>query len=125
MAKFKVTRKQVPYSGGLKTSYTATLVKNREVSAEEFSEVLTKKTRVNPIDCLKLLMTVADEISSGLSEGNIVRVGHLGSFRISIKSGTADNPDAITPESLGIPKIVFTPSKEMKRKLEEIRYEKM
>ena len=42
MAKFKVTRKQVPYSGGLKTSYTATLVKNREVSAEEFSEVLTK-----------------------------------------------------------------------------------
>ena len=49
MAKFKVTRKQVPHSGGLKTSYTATLVKNREVSAEEFSEVLTKRTRVNPI----------------------------------------------------------------------------
>ena len=49
MAKFKVTRKQVPYSGGLKTSYTATLVKNREISAEEFSEVLTKRTRINPI----------------------------------------------------------------------------
>ena len=49
MAKFKVTRKQVPHSGGLKTSYTATLVKNREISAEEFSEVLTKRTRVNPI----------------------------------------------------------------------------
>lgn len=49
MAKFKVTRKQVPYSGGLKTSYTAALVKNREVSAEEFSEVLTKRTRINPI----------------------------------------------------------------------------
>ena len=125
MAKFKVTRKQVSHSGGLKTSYTATLVKNREVSAEEFSEVLTKKTRVNAIDCLKVLITVADEISTHLSEGNIVRVGHLGSFRISIRSGTADCPDSITPESLGTPKIIFTPSKEIKRKLEEIRYEKM
>ena len=115
----------MPHIGGLNTSYTATLVKNREVSAEEFSEVLTKRTRINPIDCLKLLMTVAEEISTNLSEGNIVRVGHLGSFRISIKSGTADTPNGITPESLGTTKIVFTTSKEMKRKLEEIRYEKM
>lgn len=125
-AKFKVTStyKRSRFMGSEKPSYTATLVKNREIKAKEFSEILAKRTRVSEIDCLKILMTISDEICKNLMEGNIVRVDHLGSFRITAKSTFSDTESGIIPQSLGGPKVVFTPSQEIKRTLSGIRYEK-
>ena len=125
-AKFKVTStyKRSRFMGSEKPSYTATLVTNREIKAKEFSEILSKRTRVNEIDCLKILMTISDEICKNLMEGNIVRVDHLGSFRITGKSTFSDTKSEVIPQSLGAPKVVFTPSQEIKKTLSGIRYEK-
>lgn len=125
-AKFKVTStyKRSRFMGNEERSYTATLVTNREIKAKEFSEILAKRTRISEIDCLKILMTISDEICKNLMEGNIVRVDHLGSFRITAKSTFSDTESGVIPQSLGAPKVVFTPSQEIKRTLSGIRYEK-
>lgn len=125
-AKFKVTStyKRSRFMGSEEPSYTATLVTNREIKAKEFSEILAKRTRISEIDCLKILMTISDEICKNLMEGNIVRVDHLGIFRITAKSTFSNTESGVIPQSLGAPKVVFTPSQEIKRTLSGIRYEK-
>ena len=125
-AKFKVTStyKRSRFMGSEKPSYTATLVTNREIKAKEFSEILAKRTRISEIDCLKILMTISDEICKNLMEGNIVRIDQIGSFRITAKSAIVKREEEVTPETIGSPSIVFTPSSELKKKLSGIRYEK-
>ena len=125
-AKFKVTStyKRSRFMGSEKPSYTATLVTNREIKAKEFSEILAKRTRISEIDCLKILMTISDEICKNLMEGNIVRVDHLGSFRITAKSTFSDTESGVIPQSIGAPTVIFTPSQEIKKTLSGIRYEK-
>lgn len=60
-AKFKITETRIGsrFGGVEKKGYTATLVTNREISAKEFSEILAEKTRLHPVDCLKVLMTIS------------------------------------------------------------------
>ena len=125
-AKFKIseTYKGSSFPETKEKAYTATLVTNREIKAKEFSEILSKKTRVNEIDCLKILMTISEEIANNLMEGNIVRIDQIGSFRITAKSAIVKREEEVTPETIGSPSIVFTPSSELKKKLSGIRYEK-
>ena len=125
-AKFKIseTCKGSSFQETKEKAYTATLVTNREIKAKEFSEILSKKTRVNEIDCLKILMTISEEIANNLMEGNIVRIDQIGSFRITAKSAIVKREEEVTPETIGSPSIVFTPSSELKKKLSGIRYEK-
>ncbi len=69
-------------------------------------------------------MTISEEIANNLMEGNIVRIDQIGSFRITAKSAIVKREEEVTPETIGSPSIVFTPSSELKKKLSGIRYEK-
>lgn len=74
-------------------------------------------------DVNNVISNFLDLLPNHLIDGKIVQLGDFGSFRISFSSeGVATEPEFDTHKIKGL-KVLFTPSADFKRKLEEIRFE--
>jgi predicted histone-like DNA-binding protein len=64
-------------------------------------------------------------MQDGLESGTIVRLGELGSLRISISSNGETNEEDVSVHSIKSSKCIFTPGKELKKMLKNLEYEKV
>jgi predicted histone-like DNA-binding protein len=55
------------------------------IDLDELSEKISNDTTVTQADCYAVIISLVNAVSHELEEGKIVRVGHLGSFQISVK----------------------------------------
>ena len=63
-------------------------------------------------------------MQDGLEEGVIVRLGDLGSLRLSISSSGEETDKDVTSHSIKGGKCIFTPGKALKHMLNNLEYEK-
>ena len=70
-------------------------------------------------------MCIRDSVSiEHLANGQIVRLGDLGSVRVSFSSEGADKESDITANSITDARIIFTPSPRLKEMLKTLKFEK-
>lgn len=70
---------------------------------------------------IEAFLTVAPE---KLADGKIVELGEFGTFRVSISSEGAENPDEVTSRSVTDARVIFTPGKRFKQVLDTIKFQK-
>jgi predicted histone-like DNA-binding protein len=85
---------------------------------------IEKVSTVSGADIRAVLYAMVDVMKDALEDGQIVRLGDLGSLRISISSNGEENAGDVNSSSVKGAKTVFTPGKQLKTMLKSATYEK-
>lgn len=124
--KYKVIERGEPgvAGGGTKKFYASANVTG-EKSLTGLTRDIEKISTVSGADIRAVLYALVDTMTGALSEGQIVRLGELGSLRVSISSEGKEKEKEVTPATIKQARVVFTPGKAIKDMLETVTYEKM
>ncbi|MGV4530558.1 HU family DNA-binding protein, partial [Ornithobacterium rhinotracheale] len=68
---------------------------------------------------------LVDVMQSSLSDGEIVRLGELGSMRVNISSEGKAKEEEVTQNAIRGAKVIFTPGTDLKKMLNNLSYEKV
>jgi nucleoid DNA-binding protein len=72
-----------------------------------------------------VVIGLVNEITTALEQGNIVRLGHLGSFQISVQSTASTTPEEVDKSKIKRSSIVFRPGKKLKLMLKNLVFKKL
>jgi len=95
-----------------------------EVTLRELAEEIAKISTVSVIDTKAVLDSLLEVIPSHINDSEIVRLGELGSFAITLKSEGADTEDAFTASMIKRVKLLFKPGKLFKKQMATADFKK-
>jgi predicted histone-like DNA-binding protein len=75
-------------------------------------------------DIRAVLYAMVDVMQDALANGQIVRVGELGSLRVSLSSEGKEKPEKVNAAAIKGARVVFTPGKDIKNMLANLSYSK-
>lgn len=110
--------------GGIK-KYYAIAISSGEHSLIKLSTYISKATTVNKADVLAVLSSLVEFMIIELSDGSIIRLGELGSLRLSIHSEGVENEEDLKASSIKDVSIIFTPGAELRKTLKTLDFEKI
>ncbi len=124
--KIKAVEKPQPgvSGGGIKKFY-ASPVHDGEISLDSLTKAIEKTSTVNGADIHAVLYAMVEEAVLGLSEGRIIRLGDLGSLRITISSEGHTTSDEVTAASVKKAGVIFTPGKKLQEMLAVTKFTKV
>ena len=123
--KYKVIAKGQPgIKGGGKKQYYASIVNQDIQGIDKITEEVEKASTVNGADIRAVLYGAVEAINGFLEDGDIVRLGDLGSFRLSLSSTGEAKPEDVTVSSINGARIIFTPGAMLKTLLANLKFEK-
>ena len=89
---------------------------------EELSEKISQATTMTRGDVKGVLASLEDEIIDRLLNGEIVKLGDLGTFRVSLQSTGAESMEAFTAANIKKANVVFRPSTRMQIQMGKASY---
>jgi len=123
--KYKVIQRGQPgVTGGGQKKYYATSVADGEKDLEQLTKMIEKISTVSGADIRGVLYSLVDVMTDNLADGEIVRLGDLGSLRMSISSEGCQQEKDVTASSIKSNKVIFTPGKKIKDMIKTVSYEK-
>ena len=124
--KFKVIERGQPgvAGGGIKKQY-ASPVMDGELSLAEMTKAIEKICTVSGADIRAVLYALVDVAIDSLADGTIVRLGDLGSLRITLSSEGKEKPEDVTASAVKEVGVIFTPGTRIKETLATVKFEKV
>lgn len=124
--KFKVIEKGQPgVEGGGEKKFYASANSTGEKSLDGLTKDIEKISTVSGADIRAVLYAMVDVMVGSLEEGQIVRLGELGSLRVSISSEGQEKAEDVKAATIRSSKVIFTPGKGIKNMLKTLKFEKM
>ncbi|MDY3317153.1 HU family DNA-binding protein [Riemerella anatipestifer] len=124
--KYKVIQKGQPgVAGGGEKKYYASANVVSEKTLAGLTRDIEKISTVSGADIRAVLYALVDVMQSSLAEGQIIRLGELGSMRVSISSEGKSKEEEVTPAAIKNAKVVFTPGSDLRKMLATLSYEKL
>ena len=115
MLKYSVIARETPITK--KMIYHANLAHVVPLSLESFGPKNCASCNIKPIQLINAIYHLEKEIIKALQEGHSVRLGDLGSFRITLSSTCSSSKEEFSEENLRGIKIRFVPSSRMRKNL--------
>ncbi|MHA3045049.1 HU family DNA-binding protein [Riemerella anatipestifer] len=126
LIKYKVIQKGQPgVAGGGEKKYYASANVVSEKTLAGLTKDIEKISTVSGADIRAVLYALVDVMQSSLAEGQIIRLGELGSMRVSISSEGKAKEEEVTSAAIKNAKVVFTPGSDLKKMLATLSYEKL
>jgi len=123
--KYKVIKRGEPgVTGGGTSKYYASPHYSGEINLFNISKKLSSRSTVTRSDAVAVLSGFVDLIAEELKEGKIVKLGNLGSFRISLSSKGEEKIEDVSSASIKGSKVLFRPAPIFKDNLGGITFEK-
>lgn len=123
--KFKtIERGQPGVVGGGDKKFYASAVSTGEVSLEQLTTFIEKVSTVSGADIRAVLYALVDVSIDSLSKGEIVRLGDLGSLRVSLKSSGFDTAAEVNASGIKGSNIIFTPGSRIKSMQQTLKFQK-
>jgi predicted histone-like DNA-binding protein len=123
--KFNVIERGQPgVVGGGEKKYYASPVSSGELTLAGLTKAIERSSTVSGADIRAVLYAMVDVMKDSLSEGNIVRLGELGSLRVSFSSEGKATAKEVNDSAIIGAKVIFTPGKDIKTMLESVKYQK-
>ncbi|MDR1345354.1 MAG: DNA-binding protein [Bacteroidales bacterium] len=119
-----VERGQPGVAGGGVKKYYATPVHGKEITLDGLTKAIEKTSTVNGADIRAVLYAMVEEAVLGLSEGRIIRLGDLGSLRITLSSEGKETPEAVTGSAVKKAGVIFTPGSKLQEMLKVAKFTK-
>ena len=123
--KFKVIERGEPsvVGGGTKKVY-ASPVMDGEMNLNDLTKAIEKICTVSGADIRAVLYALVDVSIDNLSNGTIVRLGDLGSMRVSLSSVGLATADEVKASSIKSTSVIFTPGTRIKEMLGSTKFQK-
>lgn len=122
--KYKLIQKANPRELRSQRKWYVRPVKAGTVDNRQISNDIVAKSTLTKVAVMYVIENMANEIPRYLMEGYSVSLSDLGTLRLSLSSEGADTPEKCSPESIKNVRVIFTPSPEFKRTLQNVQYEK-
>ena len=119
-----VERGQPGVPGGGEKKFYASAVMAGELSLAELTKAIEKISTVSGADIRAVLYALVDVAIDNLAKGTIVRLGDLGSLRVSLSSEGQDTADDVTAATVKNTKVIFTPGTRIKEMLDTTKFQK-
>jgi predicted histone-like DNA-binding protein len=120
-----VERPQPGVAGGGIKRYYASPVHDREISLEGMTRAIEKTSTVNGADIRAVLYAMVEEAVAGLADGRIIRLGDLGSLRITLSSEGKDTAEEVTAAAVKKAGVIFAPGKKLQEMLRNATFTKV
>lgn len=111
--------------GGGKRRYFAKVIASKVITLEKISKFIGMTGTFAECEVNAFLAAIVDAILHYLIDGNIIRLGELGSLRLKLRSEGRDNKNDVDVSCIKDVCIVFTPGKRLKKMLKKIEYKKI
>ena len=121
----KSVERPIPRTNGSVKKFYASPVHDREMSLEGLTKEIEKISTVNGADIRAVLYAMVETAVAGLEDGRIIRLGDLGSLRITLRSEGKDTEEEVTATAVKKTKIIFTPGKKLKEMQENAKFTKV
>jgi predicted histone-like DNA-binding protein len=102
--------------------YFPRAVQSGIVDLDLLTEQISTSTTLTETDCQAVVYSLVHHISKALQDGNIVRLGHLGSFQISVKGTGSATPNEVTTKNIHSASIIYRPGPRFKKLLKSLVY---
>lgn len=124
--KFKVIEKGFPGvpGGGAKKFYAAPVLEG-EMTLAGLTKAIEKICTVSGADIRAVLYAMVDVSMDALANGNIVRMGDMGSLRMTLSSEGKEKAADVTSAAIRKSGVIFTPGSRIKEMLAAEKYQKV
>ena len=122
--KYKLVRRKNPQDRENPGKWYAAPINDGKVSQQEISADIVNLSSLSRGDVANVINSLIDTIPKYLIMNRSVNLGDLGTFRISFTSEGVENPEDFTVDKISGIRILFVPSTELRRKLENLHFEK-
>lgn len=126
MISYKVIQKRNPQDkeGTQPKKFYAKIDQTGQVTLAQLAKQIEQRSTVSRADIQAVLISLTEVTKEALENGQIVRLGELGSVRLSIKSEGKYTEKEVTADTIKGAKIVFTPSVELKKITRDLKFSK-
>ena len=123
--KYKTIKRGEPgVKGGGTPKFYAKPVTQGERDLEQITKSVEKISTVSGADIRAVLYALVDVITDDLANGLIVRIGDLGSLRLSLSSEGFPTEAEVSGNAVKNTKILFTPGTKLKTMQQTLKFEK-
>jgi predicted histone-like DNA-binding protein len=123
---FKTIERPQPgvVGGGVKKHY-AIPVHGQEMTLDGLTKVIEGSCTVNGADIRAVLYAMVDAAAKGLEDGRIIRLGDLGSLRITLSSEGKEDPKNVTAMAIKKAGVIFSPGKRLQELFKTAKFTKV
>ncbi len=123
--KYKIVQKGEPgVVGGGNKKFYASLVSSGNQGIEALTNRIQQMSTVTGADIRAVLYAIAEIVPEMLSEGQIVTIGDLGNFRLSISSEGSDTEEEVNSSNIRKSRILFRPGSKFASMLNSLEFKK-
>lgn len=119
-----IERGEPGVEGGGTRKFYASAQSTGSAGIDVLTERIEKISTVSGADIRAVLYSIIDVVPDLLSDGNIVEIGDLGSFRVSISSEGSETAEEVNSSNIKSAKILFRPGRKFKQMLNNLSYAK-
>lgn len=99
-------------------------VHSGEIDLEELAGDISHASSVNESDVYAVLRALVREVPRNISRGHIVRLGELGSFRLTTRSSGSDLAEEVSATNIVRSRLYFHAGKRVKAMLQELTFKR-
>lgn len=107
-----------------KVKWYASPVNDGKVTKGDLAKDIVGNSSLSRGDVTSTIENMLDTMPKYLLMGKSISLGEFGTLRLSFTSEGVDKPDEFNANMISGVKIIFTPSVELKKALEDIKFEK-
>ncbi len=122
--KYNVITRNNPANPTAPPKYYPSIKSSGRVTLRRLANQIAEISTVSSVDTLAVLEALLTLIPRELTDGNIVELGDLGSFRLRIQSEGVETEEAVSAHNIKKVLPLFTPGKEFKRVLGQTEFSK-
>jgi predicted histone-like DNA-binding protein len=122
--KYKLLARKNPQNWQNPPKWYAAPINDGKVKQQDIAADIVNLSSLARGDVGNVINSVIDTIPKYLVMGKSVSLGELGTFRVSFSSEGVEDPKDFNVDKISGIRVMFTPSPELRKKLDNIRFEK-
>lgn len=123
--KYKLIQKANPLEPDTERKWYASPVKAGTINNYQLSKGIANKSFLARGAVMNVIENMVDEIPRYLIDGYSVNLNNFGTLRLSLSSEGVDDPGDFTSANIKNMRVVFTPSPELRKTLQNIHFEEV
>ena len=124
MIKFKIMERVNPQAPLDPRKYYAFIKNQGVVNLRQLAKRISRESTVSMMDTMAVLEGLLQDIPDLLAEGNIVKLGELGTFRTTISSEGVDVAEDFNITNIKRLNLKFRPGREFSNQLNNVKFSK-
>ena len=123
--KFKIIERSEPgVAGGGNKKFYASAKMTETVDIDQLTTSIEKISTVSGADIRAVLYALLDVAMDELANSKIVRLGDIGSLKVSVHSNGYETADEVKTDAIKGSKVVFYPGKKLREMQKTLTYQK-